>query len=400
MSKPRLGTQRYRFRPFEDESHLECLCRLNLRGRNVGAYLLKHQGQYSLVFGFCSRGIHTQLQPGQAEPTLKRLEDGLKGFRPGDRLRIHWRSFADDRERQQSLETLIQTTATLESQFLLLAQQRATRDLTTEKQRQPKQLYLFATYPLGSGQEQSADHVEKLLAWVVAQYDTVKGLKEQNQQQSYVQLLTQGFTDGYLHWEQQLNARMGLQVTPMGTEDLWHYLWHQFNTTSLPQVPQCLELSDADGDAKLSELIHDSLHATSRLIRGENGQPSHPKADRQWVQVKGKFVGAVVLESKPAGFTTPEHQLYYLWQALAQFPDCECVCELAAADRIMTRVTLQRLTKQSVTATFRANLLRDVDVASQMRMKQGVEARSGFTREHSPSGSVVWCCCIGIPPNP
>ncbi len=375
MSKPRLGTQRYRFRPFEDESHLECLCRLNLRGRNVGAYLLKHQRQYSLVFGFRSRGIHTQLQPGQAEPTLKRLEDGLKGFRPGDRLRIHWRSFADDRERQQSLETLIQTTATLESQFLLLAQQRATRDLTTEKQRQPKQLYLFASYPLGSGQEQSADHVEKLLALVVAQYDTFKGLKEQNQQQSYVQLLTQGFTDGYLHWEQQLNARMGLQVIAMSTEDLWHYLWTQFNSTTVPPVPQCLELSDADGEVKLSELIHDPLHATSRLIRGENGQPSHPKADRQWVQVKGKFVGAVVMESKPAGFTTPEHQLYYLWQALAQFPDCECVCELAAADRMMTRVTLQRLTKQSVTATFRANLLRDVDVASQMRMKQGVEAQ-------------------------
>jgi hypothetical protein len=33
-------------------------------------------------------------------------------------------------------------------------------------------------------QESSADLVEKLLAWVVAQYDTVKGLKEQNQQQS------------------------------------------------------------------------------------------------------------------------------------------------------------------------------------------------------------------------
>ncbi len=80
MSKPRLGTQRYRFRPFEDESHLECFCRLNLRGRNVGAYLLNHQRQYSLVFGFRSRGIHTQLQPRQAEPTLKRLEDGLKGF--------------------------------------------------------------------------------------------------------------------------------------------------------------------------------------------------------------------------------------------------------------------------------------------------------------------------------
>ena len=216
MSKPRLGTQRYTFKPFEDESHLECLCRLQLRGRDVGAYLLKHRHQYSLVFGFCSSGIHTLLQAGQAEQALQRLESGLKGFRPGDRLRLHWRSFATDRDRQQELAALIEHSHSLESQFLLLAQQRSTRELTVAHQRQPKRLYLFATTPLEASQEKSADFTEKILAWVMAQYDTFKGLKEHNQQQSYVQLLTQGFTEGYLHWEQQLNDRMGLQVTPMG----------------------------------------------------------------------------------------------------------------------------------------------------------------------------------------
>jgi hypothetical protein len=45
MSKPRVGTQRYVFKPFEDESHLECICRLALRGRDVGAYLLKKEIQ-------------------------------------------------------------------------------------------------------------------------------------------------------------------------------------------------------------------------------------------------------------------------------------------------------------------------------------------------------------------
>lgn len=392
MSKSRLGTQRYTFRPFEDESHLECLCRLQLRGRDVGAYLLKHRRQYSLVFGFCSPGIHTLLPAGQAEQTLKRLEEGLKGFRPGDRLRIHLRSFGGDRDRQQALETLIQGSGQLESQFLLLAQQRATRELTESQQRQPKQLYLFATTPLEAGEEKRADFTEKLLAWVVAQYDTFKGLKEQQEQQSYTQLLTHGFTEGYLHWEQQLNDRMGLQVTPMGVEQLWQYLWSQFNSSTAPPVPQCLELSDADGPAQLSETIHEPLHAVSRLIRGEQGQPRYPQADRQWVQVNQKFVGAVVLESKPAGFTTPEHQLYYLWQALSQFPDCEFVCELAAADRLMTRVTLQRLTKQSVTATFRANLLRDVDVASQMRLKQGVEAQEKIYEGALP----IWVSVVAL----
>jgi len=238
MTKSRLGTQRFVFKPFEDETHLECLCRLQLRGRDVGAYLLKHRSKVSLVFGFQSPGIHTLLAPGQAELVLKRLEDGLKGFRPGDRLRIHLRSFATDQTRQQELESLIQQSSNLESQFLLLAQQRATRELTDTHQRQPRHLYFFATYPLDDAQESSADLVEKLLAWVVAQYDTVKGLKEQNQQQSIVKQLTHGFTDGYLHWEQQLNGRMGLQVTPMSVEQLWAYLWDQFNTAVAPPVPQ------------------------------------------------------------------------------------------------------------------------------------------------------------------
>jgi hypothetical protein len=73
------------------------------------------------------------------------------------------------------------------------------------------------------------------------------------------------------------------------------------------------------------------------------GRPTHPKADREWVRVKNKFVGVVVLESKPPGFVSPEHQLYYLWQVISQFPDCEFVCELGAADRTMARMTLQRL---------------------------------------------------------
>ena len=102
MSKQRLGTQRYTFKPFEDESHLECICRLALRGRDVGAYLLKKRGQVTFVFGFRPLGIHTLLAQGQAETVLSHLEEGLKGFRPGDRLRIHLRSFAADMPRQQA----------------------------------------------------------------------------------------------------------------------------------------------------------------------------------------------------------------------------------------------------------------------------------------------------------
>jgi hypothetical protein len=392
MSKQRLGTQRYTFKPFEDESHLECICRLALRGRDVGAYLLKKRSQLTFVFGFRPLGIHTLLAQGQAETVLGHLEEGLKGFRPGDRLRIHLRSFAEDMTRQQELDALIQDSNSLESQFLLMAQQRAVRELTSQGLRQPKQIYMFASHTVEAGKSTHSDHTEKVLAWFADRYDAFKGAKDKKEQQQYLQLLNAAFTDGYLHWEQQINSRMGLQASPMGADHLWQYLEAQFNHAQGRPIPQCLSLTETPQGLVFKEEIKEELHAASVLIRGENGRPSHPKADRQWVKVKDKFVGAVVLESKPMGFTSPEHQLYFLWQALSQFSNCEFVCELAAADRTMTRMTLQRLTKQNLTATYRANLLKNVDVASQMRMKQGVEAQEQIYQGALP----IWVSVVAF----
>ncbi|BAU15898.1 hypothetical protein LEP3755_64640 (plasmid) [Leptolyngbya sp. NIES-3755] len=392
MTKKRVSTKHYHFKPFENESHLEFVCSLELRGRNVGAYLLKKGRKYSFVFGFQVAGIHTLLASGQAESVLTRLEEGLKGLRPGDRLRIHLRSFANDVDRQQELEHLINSTESLETQFLLLAQQRSTRELTLRGERQPKRIHLFATYTIEPGRGTSKDRTEKLLAWLVDQYETLKGMKESKEKAHYLELLTQAFTDGYLYWEQQINTRMGLHGIPMTAIGLWNYAWSEFNTRQSVPLPQCLTLGETAGTVSLREEIQEPYHALSVLIRGENGRPSHPKADREWAWVKGRYVGAIALETKPPGFASPEHQLYYLWKVFSQFPDCEFVCELAAADRMMTRITLQRLTKQNYTATYRAAELKNVDVLSQMRMKKGVEAQEKIYEGAMP----IWVSVMAL----
>ncbi|WP_416671437.1 hypothetical protein [Egbenema bharatensis] len=391
-TKPRTGQQCYHFKPFEDETHLECICKLNIRGRNIGAYLLKRGQQFSFVFGFKAPGIHTLFSREQAEATLNQIEAGLKGFRPGDRLRIHFRSFADDGERQQELEQLVNATDCLETQFLLLAQQRSTRSLTESSERQMKQLYLFATYTIEPGKEMSSDHLERVLAWMIAQYEALKGMKERKEHEQYQQMLKHAFSYGYFHWEQLINSRMGLQASAMTAEELWGYLWQQFNTHSPPPLPQCLVLQENQGKLCLEEEIRDDGHAVSVLLRGEQGRPAHPKADRQWVRVRSQFVGALALESKPTGFASPEHQLYYLWQALANVPDCEVVCELAAADRMMTRITLQRLTRQNITATYRATEFKNVDVASQVRAKRGIEAQEKIFEGAMP----IWVSVLAL----
>jgi hypothetical protein len=242
VTKRQTTQQRYSFKPFEDETHLQCLCKLALRGRDVGAYLLKRGSQFSLVFGFRTPGIHPMLGVGQADVILARLEDGLKGFRSGDRLRIHHRSFADDLSRQQELEDLVEASGDLETQFLLMSQQRRTRELTIKQERQEKQIFLFATYAIESGKGTSSDHLEKVLAWLINQYETFKGMREQHEWQHYQQMLVHAFTDGYLHWERLINSRMGLQASPMTADQLWGYLWQQFNHSQSPPLPQCLIL--------------------------------------------------------------------------------------------------------------------------------------------------------------
>lgn len=269
----------------------------------------------------------------------------------------------------------------------MISKQRSTRDLTQQGERQLKQIFLFATYTLSLG-EQDKDYLERLIAWLIQQYDALKGLKESRDRAYYQQLLTQAFSDGYLHWEQQLNTRMGLQAVPLNAEQLWCYLWEQFNTLEAPPLPQCLILDERS----LSEEINEAQHAVSVLVRGEKGHPTHPKANREWIRVKKKYVGAIALESKPIGFVSPAHQLYYLWQVFAQIPDCECVCELSAADRTMTRITLQRLTRQSYTAMHRATLFKDVDVASQVRAKKGVEAQEKMVEGALP----IWVSIVAF----
>jgi hypothetical protein len=145
----------------------------------------------------------------------------------------------------------------------------------------------------------SSDRLEKVLAWMIEQYDTLKGMKERQEYEHYQQMLERAFSYGYLHWENLINSRMGLQASPMTADDLWGYLWQQFNTLQPPPLPQCLVLQDDKGNLSLEEEIQADLHAVSVLVRGEHGHPSHPKADRQWVRVRGKFVGTLALESKP-----------------------------------------------------------------------------------------------------
>jgi hypothetical protein len=382
----KLGIEKLVFKPFENESALECVCRLQSPEEEIGVFLLREGNRFCLRFGFRLTGIHPLMSPEQVEAVLRRLEAGLRGFPQGESLRIHFRSFANDSARQQELEELAQTATIPELQFLLFSEQRATRELTEQGLRQPKEILLFVTYTLEPGKAQTNDPIERMIAWLVEHYEALKGRKDQLEELRYHHVLTQGFKAGYLHWKQQLTIRMGLNVVPLIAEELWAEVWSSFNHSDPPALPQCLKLESGqlDEDWTLSEEVNDPFHAVTVAIRGERGERSTPKGDREWVYVKGNFVGVMTFDSKPAGFVSSEHQLYYLWQAASQVEDCEFVFELSRADEHATRASLQLLTRQNLTLTERAQNKNNLDVVAQLKAQGGAEAQAKIWEGAAP----------------
>ncbi|MCU0549006.1 MAG: hypothetical protein MUC48_06625, partial [Leptolyngbya sp. Prado105] len=218
----KLGVEKLIFKPFEDESDLECLFSLLIGGRKIGGCLLRQgRDRFCLRFAFRVSSIHTFMSDEQIEATLTRLEEGLRGLLDGESLRIHFRSFANDIDRQNELEALAQASSIPELQFLLFSQQRYTRELSEQGLRQPKEILLFATYTIEPGKTTTTDTIERMIARFVESYEAIKGRRSQLEEVRYQHVLTQGFKAGYLHWEQELNIRLGLGVVPLDVEELW-----------------------------------------------------------------------------------------------------------------------------------------------------------------------------------
>ena len=223
-----------------------------------------------------------------------------------------------------------------------------------------------------------------MIASIVEAYEGFKGRKSQLEEIRYQHVLTQGFKAGYLHWEQQLNTRMGLGAVPLTVEELWLVIWSEFNYSAPPPIPQYLALSEGKESLVLSEEVNDSFHAVTVAIRGEGGQRSTPKGDREWAYVKDRFVGVITFDAKPGGFASHEHQLYYLWKAISQFPDCEIVCEISRADEHSTRASLQLLTRQNLTLTESASTRNNLDVVAQLKAQGGAEAQAKIWQGAAP----------------
>lgn len=365
------GIERCKGTPVEDFFALTTLLRLELDSRCIGGYVLrKGENNFKIQFGFECRGIHSALRDDQVDPIFDALESGLKDFPMGEHLTIHMESFTSDAERQQQLSELIKTAPSKELQFLLMGERVRVKELTTQGIRKPKTLRLYASYTVEPDLE-SGDYVEKLLGRGERFWKSFTGELEKLQFMRIERLLAQAYTDGFQRWEMLLSNKIGLDVRPMTDVELWEVAWRRFNTSKPIEVPQTLIL----GNDGLREDVHSDLSPVTLLLAD-----SVPVADRQWVNVKEKYVGVLTFVDKPAGWLDKNAQMRYLWEILARDPifDTEIVCQMSRANDAMVKTNMQRLTKQSITTATVANKSGTVDVMAGLNLKKGVEAQEAL----------------------
>ncbi|PMB05091.1 hypothetical protein CI592_12455, partial [Fischerella thermalis CCMEE 5328] len=192
-------------------------------------------------------------------------------------------------------------------------------------------------------------------------------------------IITNAYKNGFCRWEQLLSNKMGLDIKPLNTQELWGEVWRRFNDTQPIDIPQLLTLDEnglreqANSDLASTRLLIENIHSTTLLIESDV-----PCADRRWVHVNSNYVGVMTFLEKPGGWPSKTAQLRYLWELLARenVIDTEIFCQLSAANPAIVKTTLQRVLKQSnITALLAQEKSRTIDVNAQLKLRKSVAAQ-------------------------
>ncbi|MBE9050829.1 hypothetical protein IQ243_10460 [Nostocales cyanobacterium LEGE 11386] len=377
-----LAGQESRLTPFEDALHLATMLRVSLDGRDIGAYILNkgtQKDRFCFVFGFECRGIHTTLRSEQIDTIFNNIESGLKDIPDGEKMTLHMGSFSSDKQRQKELADLVRQTPSRDIKYLLTAERARIQELTHAGLRKPKFLRIYVTYTIEPNTTHADDWIEKLLGKAEVWWLQFKGELADVQNQRIETLIIKAYQQGFSRWEQLLSNKMGLDVKPLTAEELWEHAWKQFNDTQPIEIPQLLHLDEnglheqVNSDLASTKLLIENIHSTTLLM--ESGVPC---ADRRWVNVKNRYIGALTFLEKPGGWQNKFAQMRYLWELLARetVVDTEIFCELTAANPALVKTTLQRVLKQSnMTALMAQEKSKTIDVSAQLKLKKSVAAQ-------------------------
>jgi hypothetical protein len=309
--------------PLEDEFALTELIRYQLNGQKIGAYLLrKNEQEFKVVFGFRAIGIPTYIEPENIDNYFNPLEEGLKDFPARETLTIHQGLFVNDYQRQTELDEMIKNTSSLELKYFLLGEKQKIASLTKKGLRKEKFLHLYVTFSVSKEGQKKNDPIEIILHNLENSWLKFTGELEQKQNLLLQQILEDAYNDGYQFWYNLIASKLGLDVQPLTTEELWFNLNQRFNQKKIIPLPQVINVKESELELE----INSQLNPISLILaKGEI-----PVADRSWVHLQDKYVGVLSLSDKPNGWKDKREQLRFIWKVLAKdlVWDTEIICQL------------------------------------------------------------------------
>lgn len=384
------------FMPFQNEVNICCIAEikkddslLEMRcEREVSALLLeKGKSQYQLVFGFRIAGLHDVLDDSEVNVFAHAIEEGMKELPVGERITFCTGCYSNDEERQSELSDLADDCQLKPISVLTRNEQFRVQQLTQTGTRQTWQQLALCTWT--SDDEAGTQHkdligglIERLRktgSWVV---EKITGNQRIYQETFFKKLLLQGFQQGFIQWELLLNTKVGLEVTPCNSADLWQWLWNRFNQGVAPPIPQVITLKETETGLELTETVTTDKHLCTLLIEGTQGRSACPEHrgdhDRVYLTGKGKVCGVMTMADPPMGWTSTREQLKWVWKILSSsyVHDTEAWIEISRSNDFFIQDNLARQAKQSkVARTIAITKGQGRDVGAEIKQEESFEAQ-------------------------
>ena len=384
LTKQKQGIKTIKLKPFEDMVHYQTMVEFQRRGLAVGAWLLKknEQSPYVLTFGFECPGIHSFLPKDKLFQAFESLEAGIKDFPQQERITFHLGAYQSDQSRQSHLSQLSHDAPTDELRFLLHGEQQRIRQLSQEGLREPKTLHIFVTYRTNKPNPH-LDWLDRVVSQLSNWTGKLSGQGQQRHQMSLSRTLRRAWGDGFVHWKQILETKLGFRVQPLSAQGLWNYQWGRFNLSPAIEVPQTLVVAEQS----IQEQIRSAVHGTTLLMAD-----GEPKFNRQWVQLpSGQYLGVLAFWEKPGGWKDQQSQLHYLWEVVARdlVTDTEIITQVVPADSELLKLSMRQLTKQTHGQAKRREQFNEIDVGASLKAKGGVEAQERLLSGEIPFYTAV-----------
>lgn len=314
---------------FEDHLDLSSIVDFQMGKHSFGAFQnhKKKSGDqaFQLVFAFRVDGIHSYSTPEALAELQAGLEKGLQSAPQSESLTLRLVSKSDCAHRLAQLQKIEEKAPTEAIRYLIAKEAELVEQLSASGVRRPKTLTAYCTYTPNQASTND-DWYSSVVKFMVPLWDKFSDQSAVKGMQRLESFYSEGYERGFLSWNNFLTENLSLNVTPMSADEMWFDLWERFNHGDAPPIPQVIHVTRSG----ITEEINSRFHSTGHLCDGEL-----PFFDQRFVYLahKRKFVGSLVFQDKPSGWSTAQDQMHYLWRAIARndMPNIEVITEIRRA---------------------------------------------------------------------